>query len=291
MGVPRTCSNCFAEDGLHISFGDFAAEISHHNTNWCKCGYETPDQMMEDLRKNFKIQFKDPNWVRIAREQLKLNEKKLDALTKRKISIFLNNLYSSSKRSDLNISLISKTLSDKIESSTNKKQVAQAIQRLKEQGKFSESQLVDYFNRRFPDISKQELGEIYNGKVPEDLTGSKIASNKITIKKDDSHKHIKTKKYRMKYLIKVKKYKVLLSFIIGLIIFLFASIHFAKTNYFELVSNYRLSKSDCFSYGKLMNNYCYTKSINNYPKGALYGLIIGTSFFFLISFQKKPNNS
>ena len=290
MGVPRTCSNCFAEDGLHISFGDFAAEISHHNTKWCKCGYETPDQMMEDLRKNFKIQFKDPNWVRIAREQLKLNEKKLDALTKRKISIFLNNLYSSSKRSDLNITLISKTLSDKIESSTNKKQVAQAIQRLKEQGKFSESQLVDYFNRRFPDISKQELGEIYNGKVPEDLTGSKIASNKITIKKDDSHKHIKTKKYRMKYLIKVKKYKVLLSFIIGLIIFLFASIHFAKTNYFELASNSLVNKSYCVYKGKL-NNYCYTNSVNNYPKGALYGLIIGTSFFFLISFQKKPNNS
>jgi hypothetical protein len=289
MGMPRTCPNCFAEDGLHFSFGDFVSEISHHNTKWCKCGYETPDQMMEDLRKNFKIQFKDPNWVRIAREQLKLNNKKLDALTKRKISVFLNNLYSSSKRSDLNISLISKTLSDKIKISTNKKQVYESIQRLKDQGKFSEQQLVSYFNRRFSDISVKELGEMYNGKVPEDLTDSKIASNKITTKKDDSYKHIKRKNHTMKYLIKVSKYKVLLSFIIGFIIFLFASIHFAKTNYFELGSNNPLSKSYCVSYGKLAN-YCYTKSVNNYPKGALYGLIIGTSFFFLISFSKKPNN-
>ena len=287
MGMPRTCPNCFAEDGLHFSFGDFVAEISHHNTKWCKCGYETPDQMMEDLRKNFKVQFKDPNWVRIAREQLKLNDKELDALTKRKISVFLNNLYSSSKRSDLNISLISKTLSDKIESSTNRKQVYQSIQRLKEQGKFSENQLVNYFNRRFPDISIKDLGEMYTGKVPEDLTDSKIASNKITTKKDDSNKHIKKNNHRMKYLIKVSKYKVLLSFIIGLIIFLFASIHFAKTNYFELGSNNPLSKSYCVSYDGKLANYCYTKSVNNYPKGALYGLIIGTSFFFLISFSKK----
>lgn len=289
MGMPRTCPNCFAEDGLHFSFGDFAAEISHHNTKWCKCGYETSDQMMEDLRKNFKIQFKDPNWVRIAREQLKLNDKKFDALTKRKISVFLNNLYSSSKRSDLNISLISKTLSDKIESSTNKKQVYDAITKLKQLGKFTEGQIIQYFNKRFPDISVKDLGEMYMGKVPEDLTDSKIASNKITTKKDDSYKHIKRKNHPMKYLIKVSKYKVLLSFIIGLIIFLFASIHFAKTNYFELGSNNPLSKSYCVSYGKLAN-YCYTKSVNNYPKGALYGLIIGTSFFFLISFQKKPNN-
>ncbi len=55
---------------------------------------------------------------------------------------------------------------------TNKKQIAESIQRLKEQGKFTEQQLVEYYHRRFPDISKKELGEMYNGKVPEDAPRS-----------------------------------------------------------------------------------------------------------------------
>ena len=59
-------------------------------------------------------------------------------------------------------------MSFQLEGDTNKKQVSESIQRLKDQGNFTEQQLVEYFNRRFPDISIKELGEMYNGKVPED---------------------------------------------------------------------------------------------------------------------------
>lgn len=59
-------------------------------------------------------------------------------------------------------------MSFQIDGDTNRKQVYESIQRLKEQGKFSENQLVNYFNRRFPDISIKDLGEMYTGKVPED---------------------------------------------------------------------------------------------------------------------------
>ena len=64
-------------------------------------------------------------------------------------------------------------MSFQLDNGTNKKQVAESIQRLKKQGEFTESQLVDYFNRRFPDISKKELGEMWNGKIPEENNAPK----------------------------------------------------------------------------------------------------------------------
>ena len=64
-------------------------------------------------------------------------------------------------------------MSFQLDNGTNKKQVAESIQRLKKQGKFTESQLVDYFNRRFPDVSKKELGEMWNGKIPEENNAPK----------------------------------------------------------------------------------------------------------------------
>ena len=59
-------------------------------------------------------------------------------------------------------------MSFQIEGDTNKKQISDAITKFKKLGKFTEGQIVEYFNKRFPDISKKELGEMYNGKVPED---------------------------------------------------------------------------------------------------------------------------
>ena len=59
-------------------------------------------------------------------------------------------------------------MSFQLNTDTNKKQISESITRLKEQGKFTEQQLVEYYHRRFPDISKKELGEMYNGKIPED---------------------------------------------------------------------------------------------------------------------------
>jgi hypothetical protein len=55
-----------------------------------------------------------------------------------------------------------------LDGDTNKKQVYDAITKFKELGKFTEAQIVQYFNKRFPDISVKELGEMYIGKVPED---------------------------------------------------------------------------------------------------------------------------
>ena len=59
-------------------------------------------------------------------------------------------------------------MSFQIEGDTNKKQISDAITKFKKLGKFTEGQIVEYFSKRFPDISKKELGEMYNGKVPED---------------------------------------------------------------------------------------------------------------------------
>jgi hypothetical protein len=55
-----------------------------------------------------------------------------------------------------------------LDGDTNKKQVYDAITKFKQLGKFTEAQIVQYFNKRFPDISVKELGEMYTGKVPED---------------------------------------------------------------------------------------------------------------------------
>ena len=59
-------------------------------------------------------------------------------------------------------------LSFQLDGDTNKKQVYDAITKFKELGKFTEGEIVQYFNQRFPDISVKELGEMYTGKVPED---------------------------------------------------------------------------------------------------------------------------
>ena len=55
-----------------------------------------------------------------------------------------------------------------LDGDTNRKQVYDAITKFKELGKFTEGEIVQYFNQRFPDISVKELGEMYTGKVPED---------------------------------------------------------------------------------------------------------------------------
>jgi len=264
MGMSRTCPNCFAEDGLHFSFVDFTAEISHHTTKWCNCGYETPNQMMEDLRKKYRFEFEDPKWVYFARKYLHRRKQKQNFkhdITLELVGGFLHDMYWASNYSSSNISLISKNLSEKIESNEDKKQLSQ-------------------IKNKLPD---------WESEIPEDLSDSILASSKMTTKKSDSNKHIKKNNHRMKYLIKVSKYKVLLSFIIGLILLLYVSINSAKTNYYLIGESDPVNKSYCVYKGKL-DSQCFTKSVNNYPKGALYGLIIGTSFFFLISFQKKPNN-
>ena len=72
-------------------------------------------------------------------------------------------------------------MSFQLDNETNKKQVSDAITKFKKLGKFTEGQVVDYFNKRFPDISKKELGEMWNGKVPEDSprTGKRKYTNRL----------------------------------------------------------------------------------------------------------------
>jgi len=264
MGMPRTCPNCFANDGFYISFVEDAHEIEHHKEKWCKCGYDSPEEMIKELRKKYRFEFEDPKWVYFAREYLSRRKYKLNFkhdVTLDLVGEFLHDLFWASNHSSSNISLISKNLSEKIESNEDKKQLSQ-------------------IKNKLPD---------WESEIPQDLSDSILASSKMTTKKSDSNKHIKKNNHRMKYLIKVSKYKVLLSFIIGLILLLYVSINSAKTNYYLIGESDPVNKSYCVYKGKL-DSRCVTKSVNNYPKGALYGLIIGTSFFFLISFQKKPNN-
>jgi hypothetical protein len=91
----------------------------------------------------------------------------------------------------------------------------------------------------------------------------------------------------MKHYFNLINKKNILSFLFGLICFLYFSIRFAETKYYQLGYDNPLNEKQCINYGKLDTNYCYTEKINNYPKGALYGLVLGTSLFVVLSIIKK----
>jgi len=95
----------------------------------------------------------------------------------------------------------------------------------------------------------------------------------------------------MKYSFNLTNKKNILSFLFGLICFLYFSIRFAETKYYSVGYGDPLNEKQCVYRGKLDTNYCYTENINNYPKGALYGLVIGTSLFIVLSIIKKRTKS
>tara|TARA_R110001592_G_scaffold363293_2_gene683370 strand:+ start:3315 stop:3698 length:384 start_codon:yes stop_codon:yes gene_type:complete len=50
-----------------MNFGfDSQAEKKFHAQSWCKCGYETPEEMMKDQD----MGFEDPVWIPIAKSYL-----------------------------------------------------------------------------------------------------------------------------------------------------------------------------------------------------------------------------
>ena len=62
--MSRRCPNCFQVEGVRMNFGfDSQAEKKFHAQSWCKCGYETPEEMMKDQD----MGFDDPAWIPIAK--------------------------------------------------------------------------------------------------------------------------------------------------------------------------------------------------------------------------------
>jgi hypothetical protein len=64
MSTNRICPNCFKEEGGKLNFGNYIkAAIGFHSQKWCKCGYNSPQEMMDDQD----MGFSDPNWIPIAK--------------------------------------------------------------------------------------------------------------------------------------------------------------------------------------------------------------------------------
>ena len=108
MGMQRFCHNCFAQDGLAISFVEDEHEREHHKKKWCKCGYDSPEDMMKDLRIKYRFEFEDPKWVYLAREYLNRRKHKLNFkydVTLDLVGEFLHDLYWASKFTSSKINL------------------------------------------------------------------------------------------------------------------------------------------------------------------------------------------
>jgi hypothetical protein len=65
MGGARTCPACLRSNHIYANFGDNieAAKAYHNAKNWCKCGYESAEEMMQDQD----LGFSDPYWLPIIK--------------------------------------------------------------------------------------------------------------------------------------------------------------------------------------------------------------------------------
>lgn len=64
MRINRTCPKCLRQEGIIYNFGNNkAAMVAFNKKKWCKCGYNTPQEMMEDND----LGFTDETWLLIAK--------------------------------------------------------------------------------------------------------------------------------------------------------------------------------------------------------------------------------
>jgi|GEM_PF-6832917 len=64
MSMSRICPNCYRKEDARFNFGDeHQAEKAFHAEKWCKCGYNSPQEMMLDQD----MGFEDPLWIPIAK--------------------------------------------------------------------------------------------------------------------------------------------------------------------------------------------------------------------------------
>jgi len=64
MSIERICPNCFQMENMRVNFGNNRqAEREFHSKKWCNCGYNSPNEMMEDQD----MGFEDPYWIPIAK--------------------------------------------------------------------------------------------------------------------------------------------------------------------------------------------------------------------------------
>lgn len=67
MSMNRVCPMCFQEERFRYFFVDNESEAEFHRDNrWCSCGYESPEEMMQDQD----LGFTDYRWVLIIRSFL-----------------------------------------------------------------------------------------------------------------------------------------------------------------------------------------------------------------------------
>ena len=112
MGLPKTCPNCFANDGIFWNYDGSEEEINKiYAQKWCDCGYNSPEEMIEGLAKKYEFKFKDPKWVKLARayiDRKNYKEDKRTIITLKEVGEFLHNLYWSSEFQSLNLNIKNK---------------------------------------------------------------------------------------------------------------------------------------------------------------------------------------
>jgi hypothetical protein len=65
MGGARTCPACLRSNHIYANFGDNAEaqRAYQYANNWCKCGYTSAEEMMQDQD----LGFSDPYWLPIIK--------------------------------------------------------------------------------------------------------------------------------------------------------------------------------------------------------------------------------
>jgi hypothetical protein len=105
----RVCPNCYREEGIRFNFEpNIETEKAFHQENWCGCGYNSPQEMMQDQD----LGFDDPHWVSLTKYFLneyymRLKQGKINSKDEH-IRFFLKLLKSAANNYKLSIELINR---------------------------------------------------------------------------------------------------------------------------------------------------------------------------------------
>lgn len=151
MSMSRVCPFCFRQEGIRANFGsDRAAEAEFHNQRWCKCGYSSSEEAMQDQD----LGFLDPRWIKIAKfflneYYLRIGQGRIQNKDEH-VRFFLKLLKSSASNYRTTIELTSRNENDKFQyihdgKPTNKPKL-NIFDNESDLGNLPESVVIDSFN-------------------------------------------------------------------------------------------------------------------------------------------------
>jgi len=264
MGLPKTCPNCFANDGIFWNYDGSEEEIKKiYDQKWCDCGYNSPEEMIEGLAKKYEFKFKDPKWVKLARayiDRKNYKEDKRTIITLKEVGEFLHDLYWSSKFQSLNINIENNTKSKTKNNPLDPRTIS----------------LIEKFKGRLP-----------NNKLAEMIAQTTGADPNVILEYLDSKKRYNL--IQLFNLETMKTNKVIYSILIFLIVALSVSIFIPKKKY---VRNYKNVQTEISKDMYDARHFSNTDILfeKNYPIGILSGLIVSGIFYAVISRKRKSVN-